>query len=63
MFPDEFRVLMDGFRYGAEYHPYVSQLLAEGGGHGNTVEDRVHRHTGQSLLFLQGNAQFFIGSQ
>ena len=59
----QLRVFMHGFRYGTENHPHVRQLLAEGGGHGDAVEYRVHRHAGQGFLLLQGNTQFLISGQ
>ncbi len=63
MLPDQFRVLAHRLGHGAEQDAGVGQVLAEGGGHGHAVEHGIHRHAGQRLLFLQGDAQLVVGIQ
>ena len=59
----QFRMLGDGLRDGAEDDAGLGQLLAEGGGHGHRIEDRVHGHAGQHLLLVQRNAELLVGFQ
>ena len=56
-------VLLQGLREGAEDYPVLGQLLAEGGGDGNAVEDGVDGHASQTLLFFLWDAQLLIGAE
>jgi hypothetical protein len=47
----------------AEDDAQLAQLLAKGGGDGDTVEDRVDGYTGEELLFLEGNPQLLVRPQ
>ena len=63
VFLDEVGVLLQSFREGAEDDAVLSQLLAEGGGDGDAVENGVDGHARQSFLLFQGNAEFFVGAE
>ena len=56
-------MLADGLREGAEDDAEVLQLALEGGGHGDAVEYRVHRHAGENRLFLQRDTELGVGLQ
>ena len=51
------RMLADGFRERAEDDAELPQLLLEGRGHGDGVEDRVDGHARKELLLLERDAQ------
>src|SRR5216683_3184091 len=56
-------MLLHRFREGAEDNSQITQLLLERSRHGDTVENRIHRHACQVLLFFEWNAQFLVGAQ
>ena len=58
---DQLGVLLDGLAHRAENDAELGQLVLEGGGHGHAVHDEVHRHSGQALLLLHGDAELVHG--
>ena len=62
IFAHQFRMLLHRVGYRAEYHASLRQLRLEGRGHGDTVENRIHRHP-QPFLFSQRNTELLVGLQ
>ncbi len=59
IFPDQIRMLLDGFRETAEYDSLFRQRSPEGCRHRDGIEDRVDCHdSGQRLAFPHRDAQF-----
>jgi hypothetical protein len=56
-------VALHRLRERAEDNAYLSELGLKRGGHGDAVEHRVHRHSHQPLLLLQGEAELFVGEK
>src|SRR5262245_15555116 len=58
----EIRVLPHRLGERAEDDPERAQLLLEGGGDRDAVEDRVHRHPREDLLLLERDAELLVGA-
>ena len=61
-------MLAQGFRDRTEDNTSFRQLLLEGRHHGHAVEHGIDRHpraldAGQHFLFLQRDAEFFVGTK
>ena len=54
-------MLVDRFAHRTEDDAQFCQFFFECGGDGDAVDDRIHSHAGQALLFVQGDAQFLEG--
>src|SRR5713101_1225919 len=58
---DQLRMVLHRLGERAEDDACLGQLLLEGGGHRDAVEDGVHRDAGEHLLLLQRNAELAEG--
>ena len=61
VFLHQFRVVLQGFRHGAENDACLMQFFAKGGSYRDTVEDRIHGDAGQRLLLFQRDSQLVVG--
>ena len=59
--PHQVGMLPDGLADGAEDHPFLSQLLAEGGADGDRVHDRINGIAGKDLPLHDRDAKLLEG--
>ena len=59
----QIRMMLHRLTERTEDNAFLRQVLLERGLYRDTIHDRIHRHSAQVLLLLQGNAQLIEGLQ